>query len=101
MISKRIALSLATFIVAATSAAGTARAADTSADRPDSYAALLELKPMDAMHLVDVDGKGHVTREDFMKFQQQIFERIDSDHDGRATAEEWVGRPLTRAQRER
>ena len=101
MSSKRITLILATFTVVATSAAGTALAGDTSADRPDSYAALLEMKLMDAMHLVDVDGNGHVTREAFMKFQQKIFDRIDGDHDARATAEEWVGRPVTRAQRER
>jgi hypothetical protein len=100
MTSKRLAMVLATFALT-TSVAGTALAADTSADRPEGYAALLEMKPMDAMHLMDVDGKGHVTREDFMRFQQQVFDRMDKDHDGKATAEEWVGRPVTRAQRER
>jgi len=100
MSTKRLAMALASFALT-TSVAGAALAADTSADRPEGYAALLEMPPMDAMHLMDVEGKGYVTRHEFMKFQQQVFDRMDKDHDGKATAEEWVARPVTRAQRER
>jgi hypothetical protein len=56
-----------------------------------SWNALHKMKPMDVMHLVDADKKGYVTLEQFMKFQEELFQRIDRNHDGKIDADEWMG----------
>jgi hypothetical protein len=56
-----------------------------------SWAALRKMKPMEVMHMVDEDKKGYVTKEEFMKFQEQFFDRMDRDHDGKISAQEWMG----------
>jgi len=62
-----------------------------SAAHLSSWNALHKMKPMDVMHMVDADKKGYVTREEFIKFEEQFFDRMDRDHDGKATAQEWMG----------
>lgn len=57
----------------------------------NSWTAMRKMKPMEVMHIVDADKKGYVTKEEFMKFQEQFFRRMDRDHDGKISAQEWMG----------
>jgi hypothetical protein len=68
-----------------------ALAADTARDKmPSSYTAMTKMKPLDVMHVMDKDKKGYVTRDDFMKFQQALFEQIDKNRDGQLSEKEFT-----------
>jgi hypothetical protein len=55
---------------------------------PSSYPEYQEMKPTDAMKMMDADKSGYVTREEFMKFQEALFEKMDKNQDrSLATAE--------------
>jgi hypothetical protein len=87
-------LALPAMAFAADEAAARAAAAsdpEYAAGYLSSWSALHKMKPMDVMHMVDADKKGYVTREEFIKFQEQLFERMDRDQDGKVTAQEWMG----------
>jgi hypothetical protein len=68
--------------------------ADTpkSSDEARSWAQLRQMKPMDVMHMCDTDKKGYVTREEFAKFQEQLFASMDANHDGKVDEAEWMGK---------
>jgi hypothetical protein len=51
-----------------------------------------KLKPMEAMHMIDTGNKGFVTKDEFMKFQENFFSTMDKDHDGKINTQEWLGR---------
>jgi EF hand len=76
-----------------------ARAAAASDPQYSSWAAMRKMKAMDAMHMIDSDKKGYVTKEEFMKFQEQFFEHMDRDHDGKVTAKEWMGTGAARKEK--
>ncbi len=97
--TKRLAAVLAAASALLVTAAP-ARAA-TSGGPPAEYVSYLEMKAMDAMHLMDQGQKGYVTRDEFMRYQEQMFDRMDRNHDGKVTVEEWLGRPQRRGDRER
>jgi len=59
-------------------------------DRPASYAALVKMKPMEAMHAMDEGNKGYVTKEEFMKFMEALYDKMDRNHDGKVSKEEWL-----------
>ena len=61
---------------------------------PAQYIDFLKMKPMKAMHMMDVGNKGYVTKEEFMKFHEEMFNRMDKNGDGKISAEEWLGRQL-------
>lgn len=63
-----------------------------STDQARSWAALQRMKAMDVMHAIDVDKKAYVTREEFMKFQEDFFARMDKNKDGKVDAKEWMGK---------
>jgi hypothetical protein len=87
-------------LLAALATTGVARAADiTSTDeaRALSYGDLTRMKPMDVMHMVDKDGKGYITQEDLAAFERRLFERMDRDHNGKVTPDEWMGSPAAHA----
>ncbi len=68
-----------------------ALASDVSQDRlPSTFAGLQKTKPMDVMHMMDTGKKGYVTKEEFMKFQEALFEKIDRDGDLKLTAPEFT-----------
>jgi len=67
-----------------------ARAADTSREVPRSYAALMKMKPMAVMHMMDSGKKGFVTQEEFMAFHQAMFDKMDGDRDGKLSQAEWI-----------
>jgi hypothetical protein len=74
--------------------ASRAHAADaTPEDRmPSSYAAMMKMKPMDAMQMVNGGEKGPIAKEQYMKFHEKMFERMDRNHDGRISEQEWAGK---------
>ncbi len=65
--------------------------APSSTDEARSWVQLQRMKPMAVMHLADADGKGYVTRDEFIKFQERLFDRMDRNHDGKVTTPEWMG----------
>jgi len=80
-------------LLASIAIAPVARAATPSTtDEARSWAQIQKMKPMDVMHMIDTDKKGYVTKEEFMKFQEQFFDRMDKDHTGKVTAEQWMGK---------
>jgi len=88
--------SLATAALLFAVVAPVARAAvPTSSDEARSYDQLARMKPMEVMHMIDTDKKGYVTREEFMKFQEQFFDRMDQNHDGKVDPKEWMGKAGT------
>jgi EF hand len=87
------AVALPAMTLASDEAAARAAAASDPeyAAHVNSWSAMRKMKPMDVMHMVDADKKGYVTKEEFIKFQEQFFDRMDRDHDGKVTAQEWMG----------
>jgi hypothetical protein len=80
------AVSIACFATAA-------GAADAREDKmPSSYPAYQEMKPADAMKTMDADKNGYVTREEFVKFQEALFGKMDKDGDRRLSAAEFTDR---------
>jgi hypothetical protein len=66
-------------------------AADVAQDKvPPSYGAMMKMKPMDVMHMMDTEKQGYVTREQFMKFHEAMFEKMDKNKDGQVSAKEWA-----------
>jgi len=83
---------LAFAVVASSSFVRVAQAADASQDKmPPSYAKLMKMKPMDVMHMMDPEKKGMVSKEEFMKFHEAMFEKMDKNKDSQLSREEWLG----------
>lgn len=83
-----------TALVASLGFARTAQAADTRQDMkmPSSYAAMMKMKPMDMMHMMDPEKTGSVTKDQFMKFHEAMFDKMDKNKDGKLSREEWLGK---------
>jgi hypothetical protein len=64
---------------------------------PAEFVNYLKKKPMQLMHMVDAGKKGYVTKEEFMKFHEEMFAKMDKDHDGKITPQEWLGRELRKS----
>jgi hypothetical protein len=60
---------------------------------PPEWVHFQSMNPMDAMHMMDKDNKGYVTKEDFQRFQDEFFAKLDKRGDGKITADEWMGKP--------
>ena len=50
-----------------------------------------EFNKMGMMKMVDANGDHMVTREEYDKFNNAIFDSLDTDKDGSLDAKEWVG----------
>lgn len=87
---------LGALAVASVGLARPVRASDVTQDRiPASYAALMKMKPLEVMHMMG-DGKSAVvTREQFMQFHAALFDKMDRNHDGQLSEEEFVARSHT------
>jgi len=91
---------LRSMLAVAAFSAGTANptparaAAPASSDeaRLATWASIQKMKAMDLMHIIDAERKGFVTKEEFLKFQERFFERMDRDRDGKVDAKEWMGK---------
>jgi hypothetical protein len=66
--------------------------AKTKGKTMPSYPALMEMKPEDVMHMMDADNSGYVTREEFTKFYQALYDRLDLNKDKKLTAPEFTDR---------
>jgi hypothetical protein len=81
------------FLGLALVASSTAYASDIKSDRmPASYMQLTKMAPMEVMHMIDTGAKGYLTREEFLRFQEQFFGQMDRNHDGRISEAEWTDR---------
>jgi len=58
---------------------------------PAQYVEYLNMKEMQAMHMMDTGDKGFVTKDEFVRFHDELFDRMDKDHDGKVTSTEWMG----------
>jgi hypothetical protein len=97
MFTRSFTVPAATLAVAAlmalTSYPRAAQAADVSQDKmPASYGSMMKMDPMDVMHMMDGGKKGYVSREDFMKFHEAMFVKMDKNKDGKLTEDEFVAR---------
>jgi hypothetical protein len=45
---------------------------------------------VDVMHLMDAASPGYVTHEEFIRFQERLFQRMDKDRDGRVSEAEFT-----------
>ena len=81
----------AAFLGLALVTSSAALASDAKSDKmPTSYMKLMKMDPMEVMHMIDKGAKGYVTREEFLKFQEQFFNRMDRDRNGRISEVEWT-----------
>lgn len=70
-----------------------ARASDVRSGAPPAwYVVNPGVKPMTLMHRMDEDRSGGISKEEFLKFHEQLFDEIDTNHDGQISTEEWMGR---------
>jgi hypothetical protein len=73
---------------AARSSGGTGSSSATSADAgkshmPPSPAAMQKMKPSEMYNMMDKDKDGYVTKEEFLKFQEHVFDTWDKNKTGR------------------
>ena len=57
---------------------------------PTSMAQLMHMDPEECMKMMDKEHKGHVTKADFMKFQEQLWQKMDKNRDGKADRAEFT-----------
>jgi hypothetical protein len=63
---------------------------------PNDWPGFARMQPMPAMHAMDADKDGYVTKEEFMKFQEEFFHRMDKNKDGKLSPQEWLGHKPTK-----
>ena len=78
---------------AARSSGGTGSSGSSTADTgaghmPPSPAAMQKMKPSELYNMMDHDKDGFVTKEEFLKFQEKVFDSWDKTHTGR------LGKPV-------
>jgi len=86
------------FIVAAalmvapgvTSAADPAKGGYSPTETPFSFFILTQMAPMDVMHAMDKGNKGYVTKAEFMKYMEAMYDKMDQNKDGKVSADEWL-----------
>ena len=49
--------------------------------------------PMMVMKMMDKSNKGYVTKDEYMKFHEQMFAKMDANKDGRISTAEWIYTP--------
>jgi Ca2+-binding EF-hand superfamily protein len=98
----RRALKLFVLVAMAAAAPGTRAATEPPApsgksdapkgQMPSSGAAMMKMDPAKVFDMMDSDKKGYVTKEEFLKFQEQLFQTWDKDKSGRLTKPEFTDR---------
>ncbi len=51
------------------------------------------MAPEHQMKMMDKDNKGYVTKEEFMRFQEQLWNNIPKSNESRVTRSEWLNQP--------
>ena len=83
-------------LVATGAMLGTAVAQKASAPKPQDSVALGEDEVKKLLLLMDTDKNGKVSKETFMKFMEEEFERLDKNKTGELDAKE-LNRPSSHA----
>ncbi|BDG08387.1 hypothetical protein [Anaeromyxobacter paludicola] len=65
-------------------------AAPSNTDLPRSIGELMKMKPMEVMHLMDPDKKGMVTKEQYLKFFEDLWNRMDQGQKGMVMKDAWM-----------
>lgn len=79
-------------LVVAAGLASPALADHVKEEKTSSTPALMKMKAVDAMHEMDGTKDGYVSREEFMKFHDALFQRMDRNRDGRLSEAEFTDR---------
>lgn len=87
-----VGAALVVLLVPAPSRAAAEDAAKKEKQKMPSYPALMQMKPEDVMNMMDKDKKGYVTHEEFMKFYEALFQRLDRDKNQQLTLPEFTDR---------
>jgi len=58
--------------------------------KPTSMAQLMKMDPEECMKMMDKEHKGHVTKKDFMKFQEELWQKMDKNRDNRVDRAEFT-----------
>jgi Ca2+-binding EF-hand superfamily protein len=74
----------------AVSAAEDAKHQEHMGKMPTSMAQLMKMDPEECMKMMDKEHKGHVTKKEFMKFQEELWQRMDKNRDGKVTTPEFT-----------
>jgi hypothetical protein len=69
-----------------TASSGASKADAGTSHMPPSPAAMQKMKPSELGKMMDKDKDGFVTKEEFLKFQEQVFDSWDKSHTGRLAA---------------
>ena len=90
----RVTMSMAfvalTFCPLGVRAAEDAKHQDHMGKMPKSMAQVMKMDPEECMKMMDKEHKGHVTKKEFMKFQEELWQRMDKNRDGRADRVEFT-----------
>lgn len=78
--------------LAALAAPAASRAGDASMEVPRSYRALMKMKAIEVMHMMDPGKTGFVTKADYMAFHEAMYEKMDRNKDGKLSKSEWLDR---------
>lgn len=57
---------------------------------PGSMGQLMKMSPEECMQMMDKEHKGYVSKKDFMKFQEDLWKKMDKDKNGKVTAAEFT-----------
>jgi len=71
-------------------AAEDAKHQDHMGKKPTSMAQLMKMDPEECMKMMDKEHKGHVTKKDFMKFQEELWQKMDKNRDNRVDRAEFT-----------
>jgi hypothetical protein len=74
---------------------GTAAAQKASVPKPQNKLAMAEDEVKHLLSLMDTDKKGMVSKQEFMKFMEAEFERLDKDKKGELNVKELTQSNLT------
>lgn len=85
--SVRLIVIVAVFLVAVTFL-GTAAAQKVSVPKPQDRLTLGEENVKQLLLLMDSDKNGMVSKQDYMKFMEAEFERLDKSHQGQLNAKQ-------------
>jgi hypothetical protein len=88
-------LVLAGAVAWAAIAPATAAAAEepTEAEYPNvkmTPAQVQKMTPAQTIKMMDPDNKGYVTKEEFLKFQEQLWKNIQKSDPNKVTDQEWL-----------
>ncbi len=79
-----------TFCPLTVRAAEDAKHQDHMGKTPTSMAQLMKMDPEECMKMMDKEHKGHVTKKEFMKFQEELWQKMDKNRDGRVDRVEFT-----------